>query len=235
MDLDDEERPRFAIVEDLDTGVRRVAAPLVPVLDAAQLTYNAGILACAVAGLRVAERDYQGAYDILLRCWRFDIARECRFYHRSLAPDLVRLAMALGHEDVAADVARVVGTGAALAPDVPTVVSLALRCQGLVDGDADALLDAVALARQAPHLVEHTGACEDAAKLLAETGRRAESVALLQEALHRHEQAGAEVITAGDMSCLMHLQGLIARQKKPLKVMHVAEILFRARLDMGSE
>ncbi len=171
---------------------RELSAPLVSVLDAAQLTYNAGILACAVAGLRVAERDYQGAYDILLRCWRFDIARECRFYHRSLAPDLVRLAMALGHEDVAADVARVVGTGAALAPDVPTVGSLALRCQGLVDGDADALLDAVALARQAPHLVEHTGACEDAAKLLAETGRRAESVALLQEALQRLEQAGAD-------------------------------------------
>ena len=30
MDLDDEEGARFAIVEDLDTGVRRVAAPLVP-------------------------------------------------------------------------------------------------------------------------------------------------------------------------------------------------------------
>lgn len=43
--------------------------------------------------------------------------------------------------------------------------------------------------------------------------------------LHDHEQAGTEVLTAGDMSCLMHLSGLIARQKKPLKVMHVAEIL----------
>jgi L-lactate dehydrogenase complex protein LldE len=43
--------------------------------------------------------------------------------------------------------------------------------------------------------------------------------------IHDHEQAGAEVLTAGDMSCLMHLWGLIQRQKKPLKVMHVAEIL----------
>lgn len=43
--------------------------------------------------------------------------------------------------------------------------------------------------------------------------------------IHDHEQAGAEVMTAGDMSCLMHLYGLITRQKKPLKVMHVAEIL----------
>lgn len=43
--------------------------------------------------------------------------------------------------------------------------------------------------------------------------------------IHDHEQAGAEVVTAGDMSCLMHLDGLIRRQRKPLKVMHIAEIL----------
>ena len=40
-----------------------------------------------------------------------------------------------------------------------------------------------------------------------------------------HEAAGVQVITANDMSCLMHLDGLIRRQKKPIRVMHVAEIL----------
>jgi L-lactate dehydrogenase complex protein LldE len=40
-----------------------------------------------------------------------------------------------------------------------------------------------------------------------------------------HEQAGAQVLTANDMSCLMHLDGLIRRAGKPLRVMHVAEIL----------
>ena len=43
--------------------------------------------------------------------------------------------------------------------------------------------------------------------------------------VHDHQQAGAEVLTAGDMSCLMHMWGLIQRQKSPLKVMHIAEIL----------
>jgi L-lactate dehydrogenase complex protein LldE len=43
--------------------------------------------------------------------------------------------------------------------------------------------------------------------------------------IHDHETAGAEIITAGDMSCLMHLDGLIRRQRKPLRVMHIAEIL----------
>jgi L-lactate dehydrogenase complex protein LldE len=43
-----------------------------------------------------------------------------------------------------------------------------------------------------------------------------------------HETAGSEIITASDMSCLMHLEGLIRRQKKPLRVMHIAEILAEA-------
>lgn len=40
-----------------------------------------------------------------------------------------------------------------------------------------------------------------------------------------HQQAQAEVITAGDMSCLMHLDGIIRRKKLPLKTMHIAQIL----------
>ena len=40
-----------------------------------------------------------------------------------------------------------------------------------------------------------------------------------------HRQAKAELITAVDMSCLMHLDGLIKRQEDELPVMHLAEIL----------
>jgi L-lactate dehydrogenase complex protein LldE len=43
-----------------------------------------------------------------------------------------------------------------------------------------------------------------------------------------HEQAGTEVLTSTDMSCLMHLDGLIRRQKKPMRVMHIAEIFATA-------
>ncbi len=45
-----------------------------------------------------------------------------------------------------------------------------------------------------------------------------------------HEKGGAEVIAGFDMSCLMHLDGLIRRAGKQLRVMHVAEILEGARL-----
>jgi L-lactate dehydrogenase complex protein LldE len=45
-----------------------------------------------------------------------------------------------------------------------------------------------------------------------------------------HEKAGAEVIAGYDMSCLMHLEGLLRREQKPIRVMHVAQILEQARL-----
>ena len=39
----------------------------------------------------------------------------------------------------------------------------------------------------------------------------------------------AEVITATDMSCLMHLEGIIRRRNLPVKVKHIAEILNNSR------
>jgi L-lactate dehydrogenase complex protein LldE len=45
-----------------------------------------------------------------------------------------------------------------------------------------------------------------------------------QDRIADHEQAGTEVLTSTDMSCLMHLEGLIRRQQKPIRVMHIAEI-----------
>jgi len=45
-----------------------------------------------------------------------------------------------------------------------------------------------------------------------------------------HVRGGAEVITGFDVSCLMHLEGIIRRQRTRVRVMHVAEILEGARL-----
>jgi L-lactate dehydrogenase complex protein LldE len=43
-----------------------------------------------------------------------------------------------------------------------------------------------------------------------------------------HERAGTEVLTSTDMSCLMHLDGLIRREKKPMQVRHIAEVFAEA-------
>jgi L-lactate dehydrogenase complex protein LldE len=39
------------------------------------------------------------------------------------------------------------------------------------------------------------------------------------------EDTGAEYIVSNDSSCLMHLQGLLSRQGKPIKTIHLAEVL----------
>jgi len=54
------------------------------------------------------------------------------------------------------------------------------------------------------------------------------SCAMGKDRIADHERAGAEIIAGADMSCLMHLSGLLQRQKKPIRVMHVAELLEEA-------
>ncbi len=51
------------------------------------------------------------------------------------------------------------------------------------------------------------------------------SVKMGRDRLRDHLGHGAEVITATDMSCLMHLDGLARRQTLPVQIRHVAQIL----------
>ncbi|MCQ9636362.1 (Fe-S)-binding protein [Chryseobacterium sp. WG23] len=46
-----------------------------------------------------------------------------------------------------------------------------------------------------------------------------------KDRLADHIKNGAEYITACDMSCLMHLEGIANREKKEVKIIHIAEIL----------
>ena len=51
------------------------------------------------------------------------------------------------------------------------------------------------------------------------------SVKMGKDRVADHLHHGAEYITAADMSCLMHLEGILHRQKSPVQVKHIAEIL----------
>jgi L-lactate dehydrogenase complex protein LldE len=51
------------------------------------------------------------------------------------------------------------------------------------------------------------------------------SVRMGQDRISDHERQGVDVITGADMSCLMHLEGILKRQKSPIKIKHIAEIL----------
>jgi len=51
------------------------------------------------------------------------------------------------------------------------------------------------------------------------------SVKMGKDRVADHLHHGAEYITGADMSCLMHLEGILRRQKSPVQVKHIAEIL----------
>jgi L-lactate dehydrogenase complex protein LldE len=51
------------------------------------------------------------------------------------------------------------------------------------------------------------------------------SVAMGSDKARRVLETGAEVLVAGDNSCLMHVGGLLSRQRAGIRVMHLAEVL----------
>ena len=46
-----------------------------------------------------------------------------------------------------------------------------------------------------------------------------------EDKIDRHIATGAEFVTGPDSSCLMHMAGIAKREKKPIKFVHVAQIL----------
>ena len=57
------------------------------------------------------------------------------------------------------------------------------------------------------------------------------SAAMGRDRITDHMTHQSEVIVSADMSCLMHLQGLIRRESNPIRVMHVAQVLAGRSLD----
>ena len=51
------------------------------------------------------------------------------------------------------------------------------------------------------------------------------SVAMGSDKARHVRETGAEVLVAGDSSCLMHIGGVLSRQRSGVRVMHLAEVL----------
>jgi L-lactate dehydrogenase complex protein LldE len=51
------------------------------------------------------------------------------------------------------------------------------------------------------------------------------SVAMAEQKVEHALATGAEYLISTDTSCLMHLDAYIRRQQKPIKTMHVADVL----------
>ena len=54
---------------------------------------------------------------------------------------------------------------------------------------------------------------------------KAVSVAMAEQKLQNAMDTGAEYIVSTDLSCLMHLEGYIKKQKLPLKIIHVVDVI----------
>ena len=59
------------------------------------------------------------------------------------------------------------------------------------------------------------------------------SVAMGADKARHVRETGAEVLVAGDSSCLMHVGGILSRQQSGVRVMHLAEVLAATDQSMG--
>jgi DNA-binding CsgD family transcriptional regulator/tetratricopeptide (TPR) repeat protein len=128
-----------------------------------------------------AQGQLRPAAELLSRAWHQNLEAGVVSELRLLAPDLVRLYLATGRDQVAAsllpDVERI-----AAQLEIPSAQGAALRCRGLLARDPDVLVAAVEAYRRSPRLLELAQTCEDAAIHLAGAGRKQVANDLLQEA-----------------------------------------------------
>ncbi|MCA1831414.1 MAG: AAA family ATPase [Actinobacteria bacterium] len=137
-----------------------------------------------------AQGDVPAAAAVLGNAWNAFAPLRYLVAYRSIAPDLVRFALAAGDSHLAARVTADVEEGARRSK-LPTAQGAALRCRGLVENDVDLLVDAVASYRDGPRPIERALACEEAGVALGRSGRGEEAAGLLSEALVVYEEVQA--------------------------------------------
>jgi DNA-binding CsgD family transcriptional regulator/tetratricopeptide (TPR) repeat protein len=106
------------------------------------------------------------------------------------APDVVRLAVAEGDDELAAAMLEAART-AAERMGTSTAEATALRCHGIVHQDLDAFVAAADAVAENPRPLARASAHEDAGEALAASGRLADARAHLIAALDAYEQLGA--------------------------------------------
>lgn len=133
--------------------------------------------------------------------------------------DLVRLALALHRPDVAQSTTEAV-EGQATLTELPIARATLLQCRGLVDDDADVLLQAVAAYRTCGRPLPLACACEDTARSAHRAGRIALAQEQANEAVQAFETLGAKRGAARARALLRQLgvrSG--ARGKRPRSTM----------------
>jgi ATP/maltotriose-dependent transcriptional regulator MalT len=135
--------------------------------------------------------DLEAASGAARNAWQMRAGGRRPIGWRWMAGDVVRLALATGDREAAAEVADAAAEAAANAPDIPSMQGTALLCRGLLDDDPDLLVAAAEAYARAPGRVEHAWASEHAAVALARHGRTAEARRSFAAALAAYDDVGA--------------------------------------------
>ncbi|HTA15889.1 MAG TPA: AAA family ATPase, partial [Solirubrobacteraceae bacterium] len=103
----------------------------------------------------------------------------------------VRIAAAVGDEELAEHAISIAERRASLNPDVPSCAAAAAHARGIWSDSAEDLGHAVSLYRGGPRPLAHASALEDLGRVLAQHGGNAPAIAALDEALTISARAGA--------------------------------------------
>ncbi len=154
--------------------------------------------------LAEARGDIRSAFVTLAECWDRCAGSGLTIEYPLLGPDLVRLAVATGDHARADQVTSAVA-GVAADNGVASFTGSALRCQGMRDGDPDALRSAVDAYAQSPRPLELALACEETGVALAKVGNARSAVEYLDRALVSYDRLEAARDAARTQSRLRRL------------------------------
>jgi DNA-binding CsgD family transcriptional regulator len=129
----------------------------------------------------------------------------------------VRIASAVGDEELAEHGISVAERRASLNPDVPSCAAAAAHARGIWNESAEDLGRAVSLYRGGPRPLAHASALEDLGRVLAQQGDNASAIAALDKALTISARVGASWDAARVRSRLRRLgvRRRIARIDRP--------------------
>jgi DNA-binding CsgD family transcriptional regulator len=146
---------------------------------------------CRILASQVAEARNGAAEAMRMIRDVYNDVRELRwplYYDPAVPPWLVRLALEVGDDNLAARVADVIDELGAANQEFPVVAAACAHARGLIDGDPGLLRLA---ARTQPDPWAAASAAEDLARLLAGTGQAPDVIGWLNDAYDNFQRAGA--------------------------------------------
>lgn len=140
----------------------------------------------------ISEADGQSAraLAIMSSAWDTCVSSGMALEYPAVGADLVRLMLAAGYPERARDVSAAVSEVAS-GNDVPWISGSALRCQGLIEDDAEILEAAAAAYARGSRRLQGALACEDAGAAYSRHGYIDRARPLLDQAISIYERLGA--------------------------------------------